>query len=190
VKDSSALDVRTSRLRATRNRTPSYFEAYADARAEMDEGLEYINFQRVFAPARFAAPESVRATRRMITAAGNILRVYRGREVMMEQTYRPNEPDGHGSLREPFETAEATRSLLSDVDSLFGVLVAQQGRFAYDGVSLRFEDRDAARAYDALRRDIVAAMASWRDSAVAQDLVTMPRLLRGFGGATPPPVHR
>ena len=109
---------------------------------------------------------------------------------MMEQSYRPNEPDGRGSLREPFETAEATRSLLADTDSLFGVLVAQQGRVGYDGVSLRFEDREAARTYEALRRDIVAVVASWRDSAVSQDLVTMPRLLRAFGGATPPPVHR
>jgi hypothetical protein len=109
---------------------------------------------------------------------------------MMEQTYRPNEPDGHGSLREPFETAEATRSLLSDTDSLFGVLVAQQGRFGYDGISLRFEDREAARTYEALRRDILATIASWRDSALARDLVTMPRLLRAFGGATPPAVHR
>ena len=189
-RDSSASDTRTSRLRATRNRAPTYFEAYADARAEMDEGLEYINFQRVFAPSRFATPESLRATRRMVAEAGNVLRVYRGREVMVEQTYRPNDPDGHGSLRETFETAEATRSLLSDTDSLFGVLLAELGRFDFDGQSLRFKDPSAAKAYGELRRQILEVTSSWRDSSAAQDLVSMPRVLRAFASSTPPPLRR
>jgi hypothetical protein len=187
--DSTSV-ARTSRLPATRNRTPGYFEAYADARAEMDEALEYINFQQVFAPPRFAAPESLRATRRMLSAAGNILRIYRGREVMMEQTYRPDDPGGRGSFREPFGTAEATRSLLADSDSLFGVLVGQQGRFSYDGESVRFQDPEAARIYATLRQEVVSALAVWRDSTAALDQVTMPRLLRGFEGASPPPTRQ
>jgi hypothetical protein len=181
---------RTARLLATRNRTPGYFEAYADARAEMDEALDYINFQRVFAAARFAAPESVRATRRMVSAAGNILRVYRGHEVMMEQTYRPDDPGGKGSFREPFLTAEATRSLLADSDSLFGILVTQQGRFSYDGEGVRFQDPEAARAYATLRQEIVSTLADWRDSTANQALVTMPRLLRAFQGSLPPQVTK
>lgn len=190
LRSDSTSGARTSRLPATRNRTPGYFEAYADARAEMDEALEYINFQRVFAPPRFAAPESLRATRRMLSAAGNILRIYRGREVMMEQTYRPDDPGGRGSFREPFGTAEATRSLLADSDSLFGVLVGQQGRFSYDGESVRFQDPEAARIYATLRREVVSALAVWRDSTAALDQVTMPRLLRGFEGASPPPTRQ
>lgn len=180
---------RTSRLRATLNRAPTYFEAYAEARAEMDEAFDYIGFRRVFEPIRFASPESLRATRRMVSAAGNILRVYRGREVMLEQNYRPDDPGGKGTLREPFETAEATRALVTDVDSLFGLLLSQQGRFAYDGETVRFQDRQVAAAYSDLRSGIAAAIRTWRDSASAQDLVTMPRLIRSLGDFPAPPAR-
>lgn len=182
-------ETRTSRLTATRTRLPSYFEAYADARSEMDDGFDYVSFRRVFAPSRFAAPESVRATRRMVQAAGNILRVYRGREVMLEQTYRPDDPGGRGSLREPFETAEASRALLADVDSLFGILVSQQGRYSYSGDGVHFQDPRTARTYGHLRSEIVSALADWRDSSVAANRITLPRLLQALGGTAPPPVR-
>jgi hypothetical protein len=180
---------RTSRLRATLNRAPTYFEAYADARAEMEEAFEYIGFRRVFEPIRFSTLDSLRATRRMVSAAGNILRVYRGREVMLEQSYRPDDPGGRGTLREPFETAEATRALLADVDSLFGLLLLQQGRFTFDGEAVRFQDRQAALAYSDLRAGIGATIRTWRDSASARDLVTMPRLIRALGDLPAPAVR-
>jgi hypothetical protein len=182
-------ETRVSRFTATRTKLPSYFEAYADARAEMDDGFDYVSFRRVFSPARFAAPESLRATRRMVAAASNILRVYRGREVMLEQTYRPDDPGGRGSLREPFETAEASRALLADVDSLFGLLVAQQGRFSYTNDALRFEDSRTARTYNQLRGEIVHTLADWRDSGGATNRVTLPRLLQALGATLPPPTR-
>ncbi len=190
VRDSSAepdrQETRVSRLTATRAAMPSYFEAYADARSEMDDGFDYVSFRRVFAPSRFAAPDSIRAARRMIAAAGNILRVYRGREVMLEQTYRPDDPGGRGSLREPFETAEAARSLISDTDSLFGLLVSQQGRFSYANQSLRFQDARITRSYNQLRGEILNTLRAWRDSTDATNRVTLPRLLRAFGESLPP----
>jgi hypothetical protein len=182
----SSLETRTSRFRATPNRRPGYFEAYADARAEMDEALGYINFQRVFAPNRISVPDSVRVTRRMVQAAANIVGVYRGREVMLEQSYRPDEPDRAGSFREPFETAEAARSLLADVDSLFGVLLEQDGRFTLTPAGIRIPDRAAAANYAQLRRQIISAMAAWADSLESRDLVTMPRLVRALGPDGPP----
>ena len=181
---------RTTRLPATRNRNPGYLEAYADARAEMDESFAYVNFQRVFAASRFATPESLRAARRMVQAAANILRVYRGREVMLEQTYRPDDPGGQGTFREPFETAEATRALLANIDSLYGVVLTQQGRFSYNGETVSFEDSHAAEEYGDLRRQILITMGQWRDSAASRNLVTMPRLIRALAGAAPPLLKR
>ncbi len=193
VPDSSSApsreETRVSRLTATRTRLPSYYEAYADARSEMDDGFDYVSFRRVFAPSRFAAPESVRATRRMVQAAGNILRVYRGREVMLEQTYRPDDPGGRGSLREPFETAEASRALLADVDSLFGILVSQQGRYTFSSDAVHFQEPRTARTYNQLRTEILAALADWRDSSGASNRVTLPRLLQALGGTSPPPAR-
>ena len=182
-------ETRVSRLTATRNRAPSYFEAYADARSEMDDGFDYVSFKRIFAPARFAAPESLRAARRTVAAASNILRVYRGREVMLEQTYRPDDPGGRGSLREPFETAEASRALLADVDSLFGLLVSQQGRFSYGNEAIRFQDSRTAQGYNRIRAEIVNTLTAWRDSTGATNRVTLPRLLQAIGGTLPPPAH-
>lgn len=189
ARDSSAPDIHTSRLETTRHRTPGYFEAYADARAEMDEAFDYIHFQQVFAPSRLATPESLRATRRMVAAAANILRVYRGREVMLEQTFRPDDPGGRGSFREPFETAEAARSLLADTDSLFAVLIAQQGRLSYNGQSVSFKDPKAGAVYSELRLGILTRLDEWRDWADGPDLLTIPRIARALGNP-PPPTRR
>lgn len=178
-----------SRLGTTVNKVPSYYAAYADARAEMDEGLAYVDFRRVFAPARFSSADSIRAARRMVAAAGNILRVYRGREVMLEQTYRPGEPEGKGSLRETFEVAQASRGLLADVDSLFAILVTQEGEVRYRDNSLYFRNSRAEQAYSGIRRRILQSLAYLGDPAEAADRVTMPRLLRGFGTDRPPPAR-
>ncbi len=179
----------TTQLRASRPRSISYPEAYTDARDEMDTGLDYINFRRVFAGYRFASPDSIRATRRMVSAARNILRVYRGREVMLEQSYRPDDPGGHGSFREPFEAAEASRALLSDVDSLFGLLATQQGRFSWTESGLRFHEPRTARAYMRLRSDILQSLAAWRDSTLGPNQATYPRLAAGLGQLGPPPAR-
>lgn len=171
---------------ATPSKTPSYFQAYADARSEMDQSLAYVSFRRVFAPGRFASMDSLRATKRMVAAAGNILRVYRGREVMLEQTFRPDDPGGRNSLREPFETSEASRALLSDVDSLFGLLVNQDGEIAVSEREIRFRSSRSAKAYNDIRREIMQTLTAWRDSAEASNRVTMPRLLQALGSTLPP----
>jgi hypothetical protein len=171
---------------ASSAKAPSYFQAYADARSEMDQSLAYVNFRRVFAPGRFASMDSLRATKRMVVAAGNILRVYRGREVQLEQTFRPDDPGGRNSLREPFETSEASRALLSDVDSLFTLLVNQEGEITVSSTEIRFRSARGARAYNDMRREILQTLAAWRDSAEASNRVTMPRLVQALGAFQPP----
>ncbi len=184
-----AEPTRTSRLSASRNVAPTYVEAYAEARAEMDEGFDYVQFRRMFASSRFSSPDSIRAARRTVAAAGNIVRVYRGREVMLEQTFRPDDPGGRGSLRESFETAESARALLADVDSLFALLVAQQGRFSYGEGGLRFAEPRTAREYSDIRRRIQLSLADWRDARDLARGATIPRLLQALGTGSPPPAR-
>lgn len=184
-----ALPPPESRVGSGRGPGASYQEAYADARAEMDESFGYIQFRRVFAPSRFSSPDSIRAARRMVAAAGNILRVYRGHEVTLEQTYRPDDPGGRGTLREPFETTETARALLADVDSLFGLLVAQQGRFLFDGTSVRFTDPRSARLYADLHHRIRLTLRDWRDAPDRNPGVTIPRLILALGAELPPPAR-
>ena len=182
-------ETRVSRLPAGRPAPPSYLEAYADARAEMDEAFAYVHFQQVFDAGRFASPDSLRAARRMTSAAGNILRVYRGKEVQLEQTYRPADPGGRGTLREPFEVAEESRELVSDVDSLFGLLVAQQGRFTFSDGTLRFAEPLTARRYSELRQQIISTVNRWRASPELTRSPTLPRLVRAIGTQPPPPAR-
>ena len=177
----------TTRLSATRNTTPSYFEAYADARAEMEDEFDYIGFRRLFDSPLFSSPDSIRASRRMLAAASNIVAVYRSREVRLEQTYRPDAPEAPGSLRETFEAAQGAAGLLSEVDSLFGVLQSSEGRYSYDDQSVKFVDPAAALAYGALRQDILARIQGWRDLPESSNQVTIPRLLTAVGPGLPPP---
>lgn len=184
-----SVPTRISRLTAGRNPTPTYVEAYAEARAEMDEALDYIRFHRVFDQVRFSSIDSLRAASRMLAAATNILAAYRGQEVKLEQTYRPADPGGSGSFRESFETAEAARAMLVDVDSLFGLLVAQAGHFSYAGGSLSFSEPSTARQYTELRNRIVGRLAAWRSPQDLNRGTTIPRLLLALGAAPPPPVR-
>jgi hypothetical protein len=164
----------------------SYTEAYAQARAELDEDLIYVDFSQLFQPSRLLTRDGPHRVRRAVAAAGNIVRVYRGREVMLEQSYRPGDPGPEGSLREPFESAEAARSLLSDCDSLFGILEQQSGRFSLDRGILRFQNREAAVAYRSLYGQITGVLRVWADSARSSRQVVMPRLLRAFRPPPPP----
>jgi hypothetical protein len=170
-------------------RRPSYAEAYARARAELDATLTDIGFRRIFDTTRLAAPDSLRAARRLIAAAGNVLGTYRSRERELEDTYHPGEPDAPGSLRETFATAEGTRALLADSDSLFGLLLAQVGNYTLSREGLRFTSRPTAQAYADLRNRIVTSIQRWQDSAQAPNRMTMPLLLRTVG-PTPPPARR
>ena len=176
-------DVPTLQARA---QAESYFEAYADAWARMDRELALAEFRDVFAVGRFAAPESVRAGRQLIEAARRAVRHYQDRETVLEQSYRPAPRE---SLRERADGAEAARALLSDADSLFGLMGSQEGRYVYDRGSVAFDNAEAARRYAVLRRSIISTVESWRDSSMVPETITLPRLLRDWGDGEPPQVH-
>jgi hypothetical protein len=170
---------------ARRARQPSYFEAYADARAELDGNLDYVGFRAVFSPSHFTEADSLRAARRMVRAAGNIVRSYHEREVILEQSYRRDSVGDARSLRESFEAAEAEHLLLSQADSLFGLLLASPGHYQYRDGSVRLSDPALRGPYLSLRDSILSRVASWRDSGETPSRIVMPRLLRAFDLAPP-----
>jgi hypothetical protein len=184
--ESVEASTRSAARAAPGRRPPTYVEAYADARGELDDDLAYVGFGQLFVTRRLLATDGPHTARRIVAAAGNIVRVYRGREVMLEQSYRPGDPDPTGSLRETFEAAEAARSILADCDSLFGILEAQQGRYALERGTLRFQNPEAGAAYAALQGQIAGALGVWGDSAASRTQVVMPRILRAFSPPPPP----
>ncbi len=102
----------------------SYETGYADARDELEDALDYIRFDHVFAPVRLKSAEAVRITRRSIAAAGNIVMTYRAREVMLEQTVGATR-SATRSQRESYQAGAAVRDMLEDSDSLYALLMSQ-----------------------------------------------------------------
>ncbi len=181
----------TEDLRASQGagkaRKQTYAEAYADAQAMLEEALDLAGVRDLFSSRRFTAPDSMRVARRTIAAALNILRTYHGQEVMLEQSFHPG-GGGIPSLRESFETAESGRNLLQAGDTLFGLLLAGEGRYTAGPAGLRFTDAALARRYSALRQELVTLAGSMpaipRESSAAG---ATGRLRRAIGEALPPP---
>jgi hypothetical protein len=171
---------------AGRARKQTYAEAYADAQVMLEEALDLAGVRDLFAAGRFTAPDSMRVARRTIAAALNILRTYHGQEVMLEQSFHPG-GGGSPSLRESFETAEAGRNLLQAGDTLFGLLLAGEGRYAAGPGGIRFTDPALARRYGLLWQEVVALAGSMpaipRESSAAG---ATGRLRRAIGDDLPP----
>ena len=149
----------TSRMAATRAAiSPAYSEGYDAARRDLREGLDYVALAGLWEPSRLNGPDSLRATRRRITAAQNLLAAFRGQELMLEESYRASITDSASSLREPFASAEAGRQLLAAADTLVGLMLAQGDRVGVRGSTLRFVDGRAAAAYSELLAGYLAAL--------------------------------
>jgi hypothetical protein len=84
------------------------------------------------------------------------------------------------------EVAALTASLVSGIDSLFGVLDAQAGTYAVTKNTIRFEDPAAAREYMTLRERIVVTMDSARAVGGADHPGPMSYLLQAIGATRLP----
>lgn len=163
-----------------------YPEAYAEARGGLEESLGYLGARDLLIGRRFLTPDSARHSRRLVAAVGNVFRVYRGQEVLIEQA---NPPSRGRSLRESFQASEATRLMLADAESLFALVAGAEGRVASSAAGLRFTDSAGAVEYGKVRSELVGLIRTWRDSAAGPSLVTVPRVLQLLG-PLPPPLSR
>lgn len=181
-----AGEARTSSQSARQPRRLTYASAYAEAQETLEEAFELAGVNQLFSPARFLESDSLRSVRRTVAAALNILRSYHDQEVMLDQTYFPGGA-GPQSLRETYETAEAGRTLLNLADSLFGLLLAEDGRYRGDRGRIRFADPAVSRRYGDLRDRIVELTES-TPSIPREDggIGATGRLRRVVGDALPP----
>lgn len=182
----SDTEARISSQGAMQPRRQTYASAYAEAQETLEEGFVLAGVTGLFSPARFLEIDSLRGARRTVAAALNVLRSYHDQEVMLDQTYFPGGA-GPQSLRETYETAEAGRTLLNLADSLFGLLLAEDGRYRRDGGQIRFADPAAARRYGDLRDRLVELTES-TPSIPREDggIGATGRLRRVVGDALPP----
>ncbi len=150
--------------------TQRYQDAYGGAQREVSDALGLVDFPGLFSPGRLA-PARLRATRRALTEAANILRDYRNRQIRIEQTYAATAlgltragawPAGqdrewrhHPVLRESFETGQRMDDLLNGADSLLAFLAGQAGGYRVEAARLVFADPAAARRYRTQRASLI-----------------------------------
>lgn len=184
----SALSLRrpTGSPIALQRHTLRYPEAYAEARGDLEESLGYLGARDLLIGRRFLTADSARHSRRLVAAVGNVFRVYRGQEVLIEQA---SSPSRGRSLRESFQASEATRLMLVDAESLFAIVAGAEGRVTSSVTGLRFADSAGAAQYSQVRGELVGLIRTWRDSAAGPSLVTVPRVLQLLG-PLPPPLAR
>jgi hypothetical protein len=163
----------------------SYETGYVEARDELEDALDYIRFDHVFAPVRLRNAEAVRITRRSIAAAGNIVSTYRAREVMLEQTVGAMRPAAL-SQRESYEAGAAVREMLEDSDSLYALLTSQQGRYAVQEGSISFTNPTASTIWNRVRGRLLGTVAVWRDSTGITASVTVPHMVHALTNPPPP----
>ncbi len=173
----------TSRLGASQPKRPPYASAYAEAQETLEEAFALAGVTDLFSPGRFVTGDSIRAARRTVAAALNILRTYHDQEVMLDQTYFPGGA-GNQSLRETYETAEAGRTLLSLADSLFGLLLREEGQYATGRGQIRFADPAVAQRYRDFRDRIAQQAGPPRPSP---GRVAASARLGGFGVSSESP---
>jgi hypothetical protein len=163
----------------------SYETGYGEARDELEDALDYIRFDYVFAPVRLRSAEAVRITRRSIAAAGNIVSTYRAREVMLEQTVGATRPASL-SQRESYEAGAAVREMLEDSDSLYALLTSQQGRYTLQEGSISFTNPTAVIVWNRVRGRLLGTVAVWRDSTGTSAAVTVPYMVHALTNPPPP----
>src|SRR5262245_10517412 len=163
----------------------SYDTGYAEARDELEDALDYIRFDHVFAPGRLKSAEAVRITRRSIAAAGNIVSTYRAREIMLEQTVGATRPASL-SKRESYEAGVAVRDMLDDSDSLYALLTSQQGRYKVEDGSISFANPTAATIWNRVRDRLLGSVQVWQDSTGTSAAVTVPHMVHALTNPPPP----
>jgi hypothetical protein len=153
-----------------------YAAAYDSARARLASGMRVARLDQLFAASRLGPGGEVTETRLGLAGAANFIRVYRQQEAHIEKTYQdsftvlsrsrgwsPREARdwyARTPAKESGALVALTTSLLSNVDSLLGVLDAQAGAYRISQNSIAFEDATAAREYSALRQQISATVES------------------------------
>ncbi|HEU4648391.1 MAG TPA: hypothetical protein VFS33_04985 [Gemmatimonadales bacterium] len=174
-----------------------YQGAYAAARAELQTGLRAAGFADLFAASRLQSGDGVRAARRSLTAATAYVARYHRRERAIEAAYGDSvmtlarqlgwseeqlKPwNQRKSLEETPEVAKLTDFLLQSLDSLYNVLLAEEGAYQLHANAISFQNPMAARAYAELRPWLNPKAHAWADSAAAGASSTAAQVLRAMG---------
>ncbi|MEP6571296.1 MAG: hypothetical protein ABJD11_01330 [Gemmatimonadota bacterium] len=160
----------------------AYAGAYASARAAFDGALGDSGFKSMFAAERLASVASIKAARTSLSGASRLVLAYHEREGAIESTYRAAVPTDVGpSLRESFDTKQLTVALLASADSVYQLLLQEQGQYEISGSQLLFANVRAAQRYGVLASFLGGQLLAIRDSSDFAQSFTSMRISRGLG---------
>jgi hypothetical protein len=174
-----------------------YEAAYAAARAELETGFRTAGFANVFAPEHISSAQGVRVARLSAGTASAYVAKYRRREAEIEAAYADSAEalakspadqrvwESRPVLQESPEVAKLASFLLTEVDSVFGVLASQDTAYAITDGAITFQDAAAARAYGELRPWLDRNAHKWADTASGPPS-TAARVLRAIGSTRLP----
>ena len=171
--------------------------AHDSALARLASGMRVARLNQLFASSRLSPGGGVTETRMSLAGVSNFIRTYREQQAAIERRFQDAfattsksrnwaPADVRQWYAKPSRTdapdvAALTSSLVTGIDSLFGVLDAQAGSYAVTRNTIRFEDPAAAREYMALRERIVVTMDSARAVGGADHPGPMSYLLQAIG---------
>jgi hypothetical protein len=180
----------------------SYAEAYANARTDMDSDLGLAGVIRLLSNPRLSSRDSLRSGRRLITSAKNIVRVFHSYEVQIERAFRDTvtfqvnkmgwsrsqqaDWKSRATLKESYEGAQLSDSLLMQMDVLYALLLGRWGDYDLSGSRIVFDDPQAAEDYDKIAKWLNRTIARLDTGSESTTAPTARRLVRGLGGTRPP----
>lgn len=130
----------------------AYVAAYNAARTDLEIALAGVDVSVLLAPQRWATAEGALASQRDVRAIRAALREFRAHEARIEST----RPESELSLRETTPQVRRADIMLAALDSLFGWLVAQNGRYAVADSTITFRgDATLEATYAGLRRRVL-----------------------------------
>ena len=184
----------------------SYAAAYANARSAVDSDLALGGVSRLFSNARLTSRDSLRAGRRLITSARNIVRVYHSDEVQIERAYRDTvtfqvnrmgwtksqqaDWKARATLKESYEGSQLTDSVLTYTDDLYTLLLGHWGVRQLGGSSISFDDPAVADEHRCSRwlQSHITQLENEADNSSSSP--TSRRIARALGGTRPPTLRR
>ncbi len=172
-----------------------YAAAHTAARAELETGLKTAGFANLFATTRLQ-PGGLRAARASVGTASAYVQRYRRREADIEQAYRDSFDllssrnkwsdgqrrtwDNRQTRREHPEIVKLSAFLLQSLDSLYGLLSAQEAGYRLGDGTITFDDATASRAYGELKPWLERRAHAWADVESAEP-TTAARILKAMG---------
>jgi hypothetical protein len=148
----------------------AYGDAYHQARVRFEKSIASLGFEDLFAASRITTTEGLRTARRLVAAVRNVVAVYRGEEVRIDQEFGMAD----ASMRESYGTARSLDSLIATTDSIYALLQATEGHYQLRGGRIAFDDQLVTAAYVGQAIWLQARLRAWNRNPARTPMTIRP----------------